>query len=332
MTRSCFEKLLNKLKSVGYERSRFVGEKEMLFVFLLALFGHSNRDVQERFQRSGDTISKVIHYVANMILKLKPNYISHPQEVIQTPTNISHDDRFYPFFKNCIGALDGTFINASVPVQHERSFRNRKGFISQNVLGVCSFEMDFFYVLAGWEGSAHDSRVLESAYEKGFSVPDRKYYLADAGYSLSKNTMTPYRGVRYHLKEWRRGIGRPQNMKELFNFRHSSLRNVIERTFGVLKNRFPILKSMTSYDYDFQVKLTICTFVLHNFLRINLEPEDFENGYEDDEDDDDDEMDEDEVEDCTFDLHDNSEMASRRDRIASAMWEDYQSYIQENNL
>ncbi|GMP41663.1 hypothetical protein CsSME_00011682 [Camellia sinensis var. sinensis] len=41
--------------------------------------------------------------------------------------------------------------------------------------------------------------------------------------------------------------------KELFNHRHSSLRNVIERTFGVLKQRFPLLKHMPRYDMN-QVK------------------------------------------------------------------------------
>ena len=60
-----------------------------------------------------------------------------------------------------------------------------------------------------------------------------KYYLGDAGFMFKAQVITPYRGVRYHLKEYsRRG---PQNAHELFNHCHSSLRNVIERTFGVLK-------------------------------------------------------------------------------------------------
>jgi len=60
-----------------------------------------------------------------------------------------------------------------------------------------------------------------------------KYYLGDGGFMLKAQVTTPYRGVRYHLKEYfRKG---PQNARELFNHRHSSLRNVIERTFGVLK-------------------------------------------------------------------------------------------------
>ncbi len=46
---------------------------------------------------------------------------------------------------------------------------------------------------------------------------------------LQRYCLTPYRGVRYHLKEWGRANERPQNKEELFNLRHSSRRNVIER-------------------------------------------------------------------------------------------------------
>ncbi|GMP97486.1 hypothetical protein CsSME_00045720 [Camellia sinensis var. sinensis] len=46
--------------------------------------------------------------------------------------------------------------------------------------------------------------------------------------------------------------------KELFNHRHSSLRNVIERTFGVLKQRFPLLRHMPRYDMS-----------MMNFLMLN---------------------------------------------------------------
>jgi len=84
---------------------------------------------------------------------------------------------------------------------------------------------------------------------------------------LKSQIMTPYRGVRYHLKEYsRRG---PQNARELFNHRHSSLRNVIERTFGVLKKRFPIIGSGTEphYSLDTMPKIILACCILHNFLR-----------------------------------------------------------------
>ena len=64
--------------------------------------------------------------------------------------------------------------------------------------------MFFTYCLTGWEGSATDARVFEDAQRHGFSPPSGKYFLADAGYPLCRQLLTPYRGVRYHLKEWGR--------------------------------------------------------------------------------------------------------------------------------
>ena len=117
------------------------------------------------------------------------------------PWEVERNSKFFPYFQHAIGAVDGTHIPAHVPASLAASFRNRKGFISQNVLLVCSFDALYTYVLPGWEGSAHDGRVLSDAMLKGFDIPDGKYYLADAGYALKKGYLTPYRGVRYHLRE-----------------------------------------------------------------------------------------------------------------------------------
>jgi hypothetical protein len=85
------------------------------------------------------------------------------------------------------------------------AFCNRKGELSQDVLGVCTFDMQFLYVLAGWEGSASDSHIFEDALRKGFTIPKDRYYLADAGYANCDVLLVPYWGIHYHLREW--GIG-----------------------------------------------------------------------------------------------------------------------------
>ena len=61
-----------------------------------------------------------------------------------------------------------------------------------------------------------------------------------------------YSGVCYHLKEY---SARPtENAKELFNLQHASLRNTIERAFGVLKKRFPIIASTREPSYCVDIK------------------------------------------------------------------------------
>ncbi len=127
------------------------------------------------------------------------------------------------------GALDGSHIPATVPSNVRSAFRNRKGDLSQNILGMINFNMILLSHMLGMKDQ-HMTVVLSSAMTQGFTVLEEKYYLGDAGYGLSKICLTPYRGVRYHLKELERGDRRLQNKEELCNLRHSSLRNVIERT------------------------------------------------------------------------------------------------------
>jgi len=61
--------------------------------------------------------------------------------------------RFYLWFEDCIRALDGTHVRASVPIEDQDRYRNRKDALSQNVLAAISFDgLKFTYVRAGWEG------------------------------------------------------------------------------------------------------------------------------------------------------------------------------------
>lgn len=78
--------------------------------------------------------------------------------------------------------------------------------------------------------------------------------------------MTPYRNTRYWLSSWQNG-GPPRNKEETFNQAHARLRNVVERTFGVLKARFPILQRMPPYSFPTQRNIVVACMALHNFLR-----------------------------------------------------------------
>jgi hypothetical protein len=197
-----FQFLCTELKNKGgLTPSRYVGIKEQVAMFLYTIaHSRSNREVQERFQHSGETISRHFHSVLQALNRLVPHYINLPKHN-ELPDAISSNPKFYPFFSDCIGTLDGTHIAAKVSAENAAAFRNRKGYLSQNVLACCDFDkLVFTFVFTGWEGSAHDGAVLEAAFVAGFNVPKEKYYLGDAGYALA-----PYRGVQYHLREWGKG-------------------------------------------------------------------------------------------------------------------------------
>lgn len=101
------------------------------------------------------------------------------------------------------------------------------------------------------------------------------------GYSNAQGFLAPYKGTRYHLNLWRGSA--PTNYKELFNLRHSSARNTIERAFGLLKKRWAILRKSSFYDKQTQVRIINACFVLHNFVREeNLNEENLLNEVDDD--------------------------------------------------
>jgi len=72
-----------------------------------------------------------------------------------------------------VGAIDGTHVLARVPLKYRAAFLGRKHTTTQNVLAAMDFDLRFTYVLAGWEGSAHDALILADALQRpdGLTVP-----------------------------------------------------------------------------------------------------------------------------------------------------------------
>ncbi|PPD67499.1 hypothetical protein GOBAR_DD35629 [Gossypium barbadense] len=222
MNRTAFFKLCEMLESIGgLKSSKFMLVDEQVAMFLHIISHHlKNRVIKHHFRRSGETISKAFHSVLNAVIRLQDVLFKKPE-----PITADSSDTRWKWFKNCLGALDGTHVKIRVPTVDKPRYRTRKGDIATNMLGVCTPEMQFVYVLSSWEGY---------------------YYLVDAGYTNCEGFLAPFRGQRYHLNEWHQGY-QPSSPQEFFNMKHASAHNVIERCFGLLKLRWGILRSPSFY-------------------------------------------------------------------------------------
>lgn len=115
--------------------------------------------------------------------------------------------------------------------------------------------------MARWPGSAHDSNIFNnsricSRFENG----EFKDYviLGDGGYGLKPYLMTP--------------LANPQSRGEkLYNESQIRTRNVIERTFGVMKRRFPILSLGIRLNVKTVMNIVVACAVLHNMCRFRNE-------------------------------------------------------------
>ncbi|MBA0779678.1 hypothetical protein Gotri_003900 [Gossypium trilobum] len=125
------------------------------------------------------------------------------------------------------------------------------------MLGFCTPDIHFVYVLPGWEGSVVDGRVLQDAISRryGLKVPHGCYYLVDASSTNCERFFVPFRGQIYHLNELHQGY-QPSTPEEFFNMKHASARNVNERCFG-------------KWVLEEDVVLVACMLDLHNVETFN---------------------------------------------------------------
>ncbi|MFQ6634674.1 hypothetical protein Gotur_010512, partial [Gossypium turneri] len=182
---------------------------EQVAIFLHIISHHlKNRVIKHHFNRSGETVSRSFHSVLNVVIRLQDVLFKKAE-----PITANSSDTKWKWFKNCLGALDGTHIKIRVPTVDKPRYQTQKGDIATNMLGVCTPDMQFVYVLPGWEGSVADGRVLQDAISR-------------------RNGLKGYQ---------------PNTLEEFFNMKHASARNVIERCFGLLKLRWRILRSPSFY-------------------------------------------------------------------------------------
>lgn len=162
-------------------------------------------------------------------------------------------------FPKVIGAIDGTLIPIRTPYENEHLYVCHKGYHAINVMAVCDANLAFTNVVAKWHGAAHDSAVFNSSMlqihlESGGG--GEGWLLGDRGYALTPYVMTPFRPDKVAT-----------NGEKNYQKSHTKTRNVIERCFGVLKQRFRCI-DFSGGAMQFRpsrcCKIILATAVLHN--------------------------------------------------------------------
>lgn len=158
-------------------------------------------------------------------------------------------------FPRVLLAIDCTHVRIQSPGRNQaEQFRNRKGYFSINVQMACDSKLKFRDVVARWPGSAHDSTIfsnssLEAKFNAG--MMGDSLMLDDSGYVVSSYLITP-------LLE---PITAAEN---IFNESQIRTRNVIERSFGIWKRRFPVNSLGMRLNLETVQDVILATAILHN--------------------------------------------------------------------
>ena len=163
--------------------------------------------------------------------------------------------------KNIIGGIDGMMIPMtnlrSFPPGHDSGlYYNRKTRPALNTLIFANYNQEFFDMVVNAPGSFHDATINRLSKMKAWleSCFLRVQVLGDSALGLNDTMIKPYPRPKaeQHLT------------KAIFNIRHCAARvEMTEDTFGVLKERFPVLKDM-KYELDQAFRVIEAISVLHN--------------------------------------------------------------------
>lgn len=208
---------------------------------------------------SKSSACKIIKIVISAICDLRPIYLKMPVNEEEF-SNVKLGFYRIARFPRVIGVIDCTHIKIQSPGgPRAEIFRNRKGYFSLNCQIISDSKNIITNMVSRWPGSAHDSNILQnSAIYRRFqnNEMDNGILLGDSGYPLKNFLMTP--------------LNNPRDRGEaLFNESLIRTRNVVERTIGILKRRFPILSIGIRTNINLAQDIIITCAILHNIARLN---------------------------------------------------------------
>lgn len=165
---------------IGYaEQATEVQLEEKVAIFLF-ITGRS-MDVKHTsnvFRRSNHSVSNAVHTVFKALLAIYPEHVYLP--VNRQADKLRKRYNVFKEFHQHRGYIDGTHVHVLPPKNENILYFDKDHQLTHKVLADALL---FFYLCPGWEGSAHDQRVLTEVLDNNPGVPQPagNYYLGDAG-------------------------------------------------------------------------------------------------------------------------------------------------------
>lgn len=133
-------------------------------------------------------------------------------------------------------------------------YRNRKGLFSLNIQTIAGADLKILSVVARWPGATHDQRIFNNSavkwrLEHGHFGPF--IIVGDSGYQNTMHLATPL-------------LDTNNPIEALYNESQIRTRNVVERSYGVWKRRFPVLSLGMRVRLETVQSIVIACAVLHN--------------------------------------------------------------------
>lgn len=230
----------------------------------------SFRALSFSFRMSHATVRNIVYEVCNAIWE------EFNAQHMPFPTSESHITVADNFFKkwnfpNCMGCIDGKHIRLRAPANSGSMYWNYKQYHSIVLQAVADAHCRFLYIEVGSYGKQSDGGIFAGSTlkycleNKQFCVPDERaipntdiktpyVLLGDEAYPLKPYLMRPYSG---------RGLTEQQ---DIYNYRLSRARRVVECAFGILTSKWRILRKEIECHSEKADIIVKCVCLLHNII------------------------------------------------------------------
>lgn len=275
MSRHCFNQLLSQIEGHPVFKKASTGRPQappahQLMILLKFLgtegTGGSAADLRNIFRIGRGTAHLYRNRALCAVLSLRKELIKWPDanERKYIASKIQSDFTF----PNCVGVVDGTLFPLAMQPQTKdfADYSGRKFGFSMAAIIVSDHDRIIRYYLSGWPGSCHDNRVYNQtklAKNPNNFFSEQEYIIGDSAFANSKHMVSSYKCLRGMT------LGRDE---EVFNNALSKVRISSEHTIGILKGRFPFLRSIRMRITENVnsskaiIQMIDACVILHNFL------------------------------------------------------------------
>jgi hypothetical protein len=262
---AAFEAKLPDFKQTGKAcKNGEITTPVMLAITLRYLAGASYIDVYQHFGLSIGSFYRNIWITINCLNSLAILKFPDPWQDAEALAKLAADFEalsYLGLIKHCVGAIDGFIAKiwqppASDDVQVTAYHCARKDCFGLNVQAVCDAFGRFLWVGVHCPASAHDRQAFQSS---GFAQWLRRhtlgaYYLVgDNAYVCTQYMVTPFKNASFG------------SLEDNTNFYISQLRNIIERAFGRLVNKWGIFWRPMRVSLAHASDIIMVTCRLHNY-------------------------------------------------------------------
>lgn len=258
ITKNTFVMLLSKIEDSIKPATKRGGSIQPKTQLLLTLrfyaTGCMQKSVAESTGVSTSSACRIIKRVSEAIAVLHKQYI-YMCDKKEEMLNIA--EKFYELakFPRVIGAIDCTLVKISSPGGDEaEAYRTKKQFFAIKVQTVCDSDLNIRNIVARWPGSTDDQTIFDNSNLKRNFEEERfgNYMLVgDSDYQLKPYLMTKLDNVQTPAEN-------------IYNESLIRTRNVVVRTNGLWKRRFPVLQLGIRQKLPTILSVIIATAVLHN--------------------------------------------------------------------